>query len=58
MPSLNTGFAVNVGLSPNMKAGFGDGASTPSAGNLLQEDGTSFFLLEDNSGIIILEATA
>lgn len=41
-----------------MKVGFGSGASTPSAGDLLQEDGTSFFLLEDNSGIIILETTA
>lgn len=50
-----TGFAVNSTLSPSLGIGLSGGPKTPSAGDLVQEDGTSFFNLENLSGILILE---
>jgi hypothetical protein len=55
MPNVATNFATNSSIHPTMGAGASGGFQASSAGDLLQEDGTSFFVLENASGIIILQ---
>lgn len=52
MPS--TDFAV-TSIHPHVGVGVGASFQAVSAGDLLQEDGVSFFVLENGSGIIILQ---